>query len=176
LARSVNPGCGHDRTIRDEDVIRGIKRGKKMTRDMISVDDLLEVGSLAVKMERYDTAIVAFYTVFNPDSIFAESLHNRRFADRYFDNYEEAIEHFDKAVELEPDYAESYYNRGCIYKDGDHQQAIRDFTKAIELRPDYAMAYVRRGITYALQDKESLLAMDDIKKAVILGHDLANGM
>ena len=176
MARSVNPGCGCDRTIRDEDVIRSIKRGKRMTKDMISVDDLLEVGSLAVKMERYDTAIVAFYTVFNPDSTFAESLHHSGFADRYFDNYEEAIEHFDKAIELEPDYAEAYYNRGCIYKDGDHQQAIRDFTKAIELRPDYAMAYVRRGITYALQDKKSLLAIADIKKAVILGQESANGV
>jgi len=163
--------------MRDEDVIRNIKRGKKMTKDMMmSVDDLLEVGSLAVKMERYDTAIVAFYNVFNPDSIFAESLHNSGFADKYFDNYEEAIEHFDKAIELEPDYAEAYYNRGCIYKDGDHRQAIRDFTKAIELRPDYAMAYVRRGITYALQDKKSLLAIADIKKAVTLGQESANGV
>jgi tetratricopeptide (TPR) repeat protein len=148
-----------------------------MTKDvMMSVDDLLEFASLSIKMERYDTAIVAFYTAFNPDSIFAESLYKSRFADRYFDNYEDAIEHFDRAIELEPDYAESYYNRGCIYKDGDHPQAIRDFTKAIELKPDYAMAYVRRGITYALQDKKSMLAIADIERAVVLGHESANGV
>jgi hypothetical protein len=38
------------------------------------------------------------------------------------------------------------------------------------------MAYVRRGITYALQDKKSMLAIADIERAVVLGHESANGV
>ena len=78
---------------------------------------------------------------------------------------------------MKSDYAEAYNNRGSLHEDiGNYKQAIRDFSKAIKLRPDYAMAYVNRGITYARHDKKSLLSIADIKKATILGHELARDL
>ena len=52
-------------------------------------------------------------------------------------------------MELKPDYAEAYYNRGLAYRDrGDFDRAIEDFNEAIELNHDYVDAYYNRGLAY----------------------------
>ena len=52
-----------------------------------------------------------------------------------------------KAIELNPNYAKAYYNRGIAKFDlQDYKGAIADYTKAIELNPNYAKAYYNRGI------------------------------
>jgi tetratricopeptide (TPR) repeat protein len=44
-----------------------------------------------------------------------------------------------KAIEIKPDYALAYSNRGFTYgRQGDYESAITDYTKAIEINPDYA--------------------------------------
>ena len=57
-----------------------------------------------------------------------------------------AINYYDKAMELNPDYADAYYYRGRAYYDNNNDaDAIEDFNNAIELNPDYADAYHYRG-------------------------------
>ena len=64
--------------------------------------------------------------------------------------YESAIKYyFDKAIKLNPDYAEAYCQRGWAYfKLKNYSQAVVDCTKAIELNHQYWQAYNRRGIAY----------------------------
>ena len=63
--------------------------------------------------------------------------------------YEKSIGHYTKAVDLKPDFAEAYNNRGAAYSDkGDFDSAIEDYTKAIELKPDDIGAYYNRGLVY----------------------------
>ena len=92
--------------------------------------------------------------------------------------YSDAIENFTKAIELKPDYAEVYYDRGLAYHSlvyhslaylskGEYAQAIQDYTKAIELKPDYAEAYHARGSAYGSQD-ENYRAIQDLTKAIEL--------
>ncbi len=89
--------------------------------------------------------------------------------------WDKAIAEYNKAIELNPEYAEAYYNRGTAYAQGKGQfdQAISDFTKAIELNPKHAKAYNNRGITYYKLD-QSDHACDDFQKACELG--LCNGL
>ena len=62
-------------------------------------------------------------------------------------NHKGAIKDYDKALELNPDYANAYYNRGVAKgKLGDYKGAIEDFDKAIALNPNYADAYYNRGL------------------------------
>ena len=65
-----------------------------------------------------------------------------------------------QAIELDPDYAEAYYNRGTICAEtGDFAGAMRNYTRAIELKPYYAKAYMNRGNThYWLQEYDRALA------------------
>ena len=51
-------------------------------------------------------------------------------------DFDRTIVDFTKAIELNPNFAEAYYNRGVWLtgKKGDSERAIEDFTKAIELK------------------------------------------
>ena len=62
-------------------------------------------------------------------------------------DYAGAIADFDRAIELDPDYALAYLNRGNAKSfKGDHEEAIIDFDRAIDLDPSNAEAYYNRGI------------------------------
>ena len=62
--------------------------------------------------------------------------------------YPKAIKNFDKAIKLNPDYAEAYNNRGVAKGSlKKYVKAIEDFDHAIKLNPDYADAYCLRGFT-----------------------------
>ena len=60
--------------------------------------------------------------------------------------YEEAIEKYDEAIELNPIFAGAYINRGNAKSNlGQHREARSDFNRAIELNPVFAEAYYNRG-------------------------------
>ncbi len=62
------------------------------------------------------------------------------------DHIQEVIFAYDRAIYLNPDYAEAYYNRGIVKLGlGDYEAAIVDFDGAIRLNPDDAAAYINRG-------------------------------
>ncbi len=68
--------------------------------------------------------------------------------------YERAVVHYTEALELKPDFAEAYNNRGSVYTDaGDFDRAIQDYHKVIELKPDYVSAYNNLGIAYSRQNE-----------------------
>ena len=55
----------------------------------------------------------------------------------------------DKAIELNPEFAEAYNNRGlAYYRKSDYDRAIIDLNKAIEIKPQYAEAYNNRSVAY----------------------------
>ena len=141
---------------------------------MIGKDDLLKIGSSAVESGNYDIAIAAFQSFILRDLKCVEAHHIRESIHKYYDNYGEAIRDFDRSIELKPECAEAYYNRGCAYRKDvdDIQQAIRNFTKAIELRSGYAEAYNNRGDLYGdVGDYQQ--AIVDFTKAIELKPDYA---
>jgi tetratricopeptide (TPR) repeat protein len=84
----------------------------------------------------------------------------------------DAIDDFDKAIELNPLDAGFYKERSkCLSSD----KAIEDLNKAIELKPDFAEAYFERGQLYfkqfemdgnSVEDREK--ALSDFNKAIDL--------
>jgi tetratricopeptide (TPR) repeat protein len=81
-------------------------------------------------------------------------------------NYDQAIEHFTKAIELNPGDAEAYVNRGSAYASKQNQtQSLADYNKALEINPDFAEAYTGRGaISYMQKDYEK--AVEDFTLAI----------
>jgi lipoprotein NlpI len=52
-----------------------------------------------------------------------------------------AVADFDQAIELRPDYAEAFNDRGIVHSTkGNHGRAIEDYDEAIKLKPDYTDA------------------------------------
>ncbi len=110
--------------------------------------------------------------------LFSCSQDNRRTADDYCEDgiqkmyeqdYEGAFKDFNKAIELDPNYAKSYYHRGCLHFNKNKQnEAIKDYTMAVKLDTNYADAYYNRGLTYFYQGQR-FFACQDWLKAYSLG-------
>jgi tetratricopeptide (TPR) repeat protein len=84
------------------------------------------------------------------------------------DDRQGAIDSYDRAIQLQPDRADTYYLRGKTrYKLNNTQGAIDDFDRVIKFQPDYINAYISRGVIRAtLDDKKA--AIDDFRKAAEL--------
>ncbi len=84
-----------------------------------------------------------------------------------------AIVAFNQAIDLDPNYADTYTGRGVAHAlKGEYNRAIQDFTESIRLEPSHADAYYLRGVIHA--DKgEYDRARSDFIKALALGYDRA---
>jgi len=81
------------------------------------------------------------------------------------DEFEKAIENFNKFLELNPDSGCTYYNLGIIYfREQKFDLAVHNFKKASELNEDDAETLFNLGISY-FENKEYQLAIDCLKKA-----------
>ncbi len=76
----------------------------------------------------------------------AKQYYNKGNALATLDKYSEAIDCFDKAIELNPNHARAYSNKGnALYDLDNYSEAIDCFDKAIELNPNHAHAYSNKG-------------------------------
>lgn len=79
---------------------------------------------------------------------------------------EGALSDFNKAIEIDANYDQTYYNRGVVLaKMGDKKKALEDFNRAIELNPKHHQAYSNRGATkFELKNPQG--ALEDFSKAI----------
>jgi len=89
------------------------------------------------------------------------------------DRPREAVVEIDKAIQLQPDYAEAYNNRGNAQTViGNLNAALNDFDKALRLKPDTAGFHANRG--NALQELGRLNdAIESFDSAIRLKPDYA---
>ena len=87
--------------------------------------------------------------------------------------YNEAIEAFNKAIELNPKDAVAYNNRGAAYgQTGNYKQQIEDSTRALQINSKDAVAFNNRGVAYGeLGNYEQ--EIEDCTKAIELNPNLA---
>ncbi len=90
--------------------------------------------------------------------------------------YEQAIEYFTGAMEMDPNYSEYFNERGNAYlKLGRFEEAIRDYEEAIRLSPPYAEVWTNLAQCYRRQgrlaDAERAYARSiDLEPSVNLAH------
>jgi tetratricopeptide (TPR) repeat protein len=85
----------------------------------------------------------------------------------YFNlKYQEAIDSYDKAIGINPKYAEAWNNKGVALGSlSKYQEAIESFDKAIEINPNNADAWYNRACGEIRKGKiES--GLEDLKKAI----------
>jgi tetratricopeptide (TPR) repeat protein len=76
---------------------------------------------------------------------------------------DEALDSFDRAIAIEPRYAEAHNNRGGVLRErGDQEAALASFDRAVALNPDYALAHCNRGMVLneLCRPKQALASMD----------------
>ena len=65
---------------------------------------------------------------------------------------EQALADFNKAISLDPHYAQAYANRGLVYRRTNKLDlALADYDKALSIDAVYPPAYLGRGIVHSLQ-------------------------
>lgn len=88
---------------------------------------------------------------------------------------DEAIADYNKAIQLNPEFALAYYGRGSAYNEkGEFVRAIADADRVIEINPQDPEAYANRGSAYVAKgDKDQAIA--DYRKALQIdpSHQLA---
>jgi hypothetical protein len=68
-------------------------------------------------------------------------------------HYQDAINDYDRAIAIYPEYSYAYINRGAAYFEiREYNQALLDFTKAIELNPRYYQPYLGRAQIYEVSN------------------------
>ncbi|MEI6898995.1 MAG: glycosyltransferase family 39 protein [Bacteroidota bacterium] len=88
----------------------------------------------------------------------------------------EAINAWDRALKISPDYYQGYTERGILEFQAEHYlSAEKDFSESIGINNQYAPAYLNRGLIFYMK-KESKKACDDWKLAAGLGSEPAQNL
>jgi len=93
----------------------------------------------------------------------------------YYDleQYEKAISNYNKAIQLNPNDANTYNGRGLAYYDLEqYENAISNYNKAIQLNPNDANTYNGRGLAYYKLEQYKK-AISDFKQAIELNLETA---
>jgi tetratricopeptide (TPR) repeat protein len=87
-------------------------------------------------------------------------------ADKDQGQYELAMTHCSKVIEIDSNYATAYFNRGLAHMIlGNYDQAIADYSKDIKLIPVVTRSYINRGTVYMNQQNYDA-AIADFTKAI----------
>ena len=146
-----NPGKSHPGCDRVEYVpfyVHPISQMKKR------IDSVTKLG--IVRKPRWGEGLLLSRSTRKNDPIFYNNRGEVYLREGKFD---EAIDDFNTAIEIQPEFVAAYNNRGLAYgRKGENDLAINDFNTAIELQPEFAEAYNNRANVY--DDK------DDFEKAI----------
>jgi S1-C subfamily serine protease len=97
-----------------------------------------------------------------------EEMRQQADALRYQQKYKDAVELYNKAVNIKPDYAEAYLGLGMAYKEmGIYKKAVDSLKQYIALTPDNPMAYYELGLIYK-EMEEYDKSIEALEKAVDL--------
>ena len=106
-------------------------------------------------------------------SISAETHLRWGYAKYRLDQYQAAIDDYNAAINLKPDFASAYYFRGTVKRSlGQYKEAIEDYDTAINLKSDFTFAYYFRG-TIRGDLGEHFIAIQDYDKAIRFKPDYA---
>jgi len=76
------------------------------------------------------------------------------FAALNFGEYKKAIKHFDRVINLDPNYIDAYINKGIAFHElGNFEEAISNYDKALEIEPDNPIALNNKGYVFSKMKK-----------------------
>ncbi len=83
--------------------------------------------------------------------------------------YDEALNFYNQAITISPDFEEAYYSRAfCYVKKTNYKKAIEDFDKVVEINPKNAGAYINRAFYAREKTGDYAGSVEDYNKAISL--------
>lgn len=79
----------------------------------------------------------------------ANAYNNRAEGYSIIEQYDKAIQDFDAAISIQPDFSPAYYNRAIIFSFiGNYQNSLKDLEIALQIDPAKIIAYYQRAIVH----------------------------
>jgi tetratricopeptide (TPR) repeat protein len=129
------------------------------------------IGVLYLKLKEYEKAKLVFLELsgqFPGDEIYYFNLARSHYG---LGDYVQAIETYEKALAIRPDYYEVFINMGIVYaKLNNHEKALYYYNKAAGLNPNDASMYFNMGILYGKLDQKQA-AINAYRKATAIQGD-----
>lgn len=138
-----------------------------------SAKDHYEKGNIASFSEDYKTAIAEYDKAIEMEPTNAEYFHSRGLAKYANGKFNEAIEDFNKTLEL------NYFDETAVLIErgkakaflDNHKEAIADFNKVIEIDPENSSAYLNRAISKSYLSDDYTDQINDYNKAIEIDPD-----
>ena len=116
-----------------------------------SADELIKRGKELLAQKQYYEASKIFDAAVKADPASAEAYF---FRGKLALDDAQGMSDLAKAIELRPDYAEAYYERGLKYDLANNSAAaLADYNKALQLNPQFIDAYRSCAVLYLLAGK-----------------------
>ena len=138
----------------------------------VALDTVLQPASaVAVQAASKAKEAAAQAPLVPEEELTAQQWFERGFNAHLKNDLGEALQDYDRAIRLKPDFDLALYNRGLVRRaKADLDGAIEDLNRAIDLDPDFSEAINNRGITrYYKRDLQG--AIRDFNKAILLRPD-----
>jgi len=133
------------------DMLKEVDQGKQ-TAEVFRVRVQLQRAFSDMEEERFESAAARLENLVSVDPENPTISYNLGVALTFLKKEVEALEHFQRCVELDPGYAQAWYNMGQIsmIMNKDFSKALHCFEMAAAARPDYVGAHHQRGIAFEL--------------------------
>ncbi|MFK7734933.1 MAG: tetratricopeptide repeat protein [Pirellulaceae bacterium] len=160
--------ASRSRTVIDRDYARSLLAWALNRRGEMRSDEAAElVGSgdleRADQLDQLASEDFRAAIDYSPDNW--RTRHNYAISLAMKSEYERAIKQLDRSIELNPDYANSYFNRGELYFElGQYNDAVADYDLAIEITPTDAQYYNSRAHSKFMDERHSS-ALEDYRTA-----------
>lgn len=130
----------------------------------------VRLAELYGQMGHHEKSIEVYTKAIGIDSTDGLDFARRGEQYRLVGKYDLAIADFNRAIELDPESAEFYMQRGWILDEFQHnpEAGLADYTSAIEIDRGLAYAYLYRARLYEKHLQDTLRAHADFRKVVLL--------
>jgi Flp pilus assembly protein TadD len=157
----------------------------KLMANIVVILVCILLSYLTVRQIRiWNNGIVLWNYVIEKEPGAIRAYYNRGLTFGIMDRPDKAIEDYDKAISLDPDFHDAYMNRGAMYAVmGRFDKAIEDYNQVIALNSSNYEAYSARGAAFeqidqverAIKDYSQAIALNPtyyeayIKRGILLG-------
>ncbi|MCS7164057.1 MAG: tetratricopeptide repeat protein [Thermodesulfovibrio sp.] len=125
-------------------------------KDKIKLQEKFEEANLLLRQKAFEEACIIYDELLKEDFHSVEFYNNYGLALFYLDKFDEAIEKFKRAIDIDPDFALPYANMGLVYLNKeDYEKAEQFFLKALERDPENPETHYNMAVTYYRLDRKN---------------------